>query len=231
MHNDFITQLMDWKPYYSSRTVRIVNSLLKRLEFETRLESPGCSGSMTNTEQRMNLFHLVSQVLAYDVPGDLVELGAHIGQTGVLFGKVMEAYAPERRLHVYDVFKNLAVEDDLRKNFTSVGLRIPEIHAGWIEDTVPDLLPREICFANIDVGSRICPDLQALVLYCLKHVYPRLPKGGICVLQDYCDPPILSSLNPWPAIKAASDEFFRDKPEDVSVLYADYYSHGFVRKQ
>ena len=231
MHSVFVTELMDWKTHYPSRTVRFVNALLERLGIETQLVSPGCTGSMTNTEQRMNLFHLVSQVLAHGVPGDLVELGTHVGQTGVLFGKVVEAYAPERRLHVYDVFKDLSSEDHLRDNFKSIGLRVPEIHVGWIEQSVPEQLPEEICFAHIDLGSPICPDLSALVLYCLEHVYPRLQTGGICVLNDYCDPSILDSLDPWPAIKAASDEFFCDKPEDVWVRYAGYYSHGFVRKQ
>jgi O-methyltransferase len=231
MHNIFITELMDWKPCYRSRKVRLVNLILKRLGYRARLVPLLGSGSMTNTEQRMNLFHLVSQVLVYDIPGDLVELGCHQGQTGVLFGKLIEAYAPERRLHEYDVFPNTSAVEIVRQNFASVGARHPEIHVGWIEDTVPDLLPDRICFAHIDVGCPTADAVKALVMHCLEHVYPRLSKGGICVLQDYCDPSIFSSWNPWPAVKAASDEFFRDKLEDVSVLYANTHSHGFVRKK
>jgi O-methyltransferase len=35
------------------------------------------SGVMTNIEQRVNMYHLVSQVLAYSVEGDFVELGCN----------------------------------------------------------------------------------------------------------------------------------------------------------
>jgi len=229
MHNIFITELMDWKPTCSRKLRSLARSLLKRSGRGIRLVSPYESGSMTNTEQRMNLFHLVSQVLVYEVPGDLVELGCYLGQTAVLFGKVIGEHDDERRLHVYDAFLGASVGERVRQNFTSVGVRIPEFHVGWIQDTVPAQLPDKICFAHIDVGSD--GDIKMLVLHCLEHVYPRLPKGGICVLQDYCDPSIMNSWNPWPAVKAASDEFFRDKPEEVSVLYAGWYSHGFVRKK
>ena len=38
---------------------------------------------------------------------------------------------------------------------------------------------------------------------------------------------------PWyksPGVKQATDEFFRDKPEKVHVLYANEYSNGYFRK-
>ena len=33
-----------------------------------------------------------------------------------------------------------------------------------------------------------------------------------------------------PGVKRATDEFFADKPEHVSVLYANEYSNGYFRK-
>ena len=33
-----------------------------------------------------------------------------------------------------------------------------------------------------------------------------------------------------PGVKRATDEFFADKPEQVSVLYANEYSNGYFRK-
>ena len=56
------------------------------------------------------------------------------------------------------------------------------------------------------------------------------------MLQSYCNPEIRGNLDPYhrPAVKAAADEFFRDKPEDMYVLYAgDFliHSHGYFRKQ
>jgi O-methyltransferase len=231
MHNVFITELMDWKPRDRSKAVRLVNRVLEAVGSRARLVTPRSTGMMTNTEQRMNLFHLVRQVLVYGVPGDLVDLGCYLGQTGVLFAKVMAEYDPERRLHTYDVFSDPETLRIARENFKSVGGRMPEIHKGWLKDLLPGELPDSICFAQIDVGSKTAGDVKALVLLCLEHVYPRLSKGAVCVLQDYCDPSVADTWNPWPGVKAAADQFFADKPESVSVLYAGYYTHGFIRKR
>jgi len=235
MHNTFISELMDWAPSLSTMA-RLCNRLLARLRITTRLVEPWGSGRMSNVEQRMNHFHLASQVLAYDVPGDFVDLGCYLGETSVLFAKVIEEYDPTRKLHLFDAFLVPNSIDMVRRNFAQVGATPPEIHPGWIEDTVPEQLPDKISFVHIDVGSRIAPDHKKLVLYCLEHVYPRLSSGGICVLQSYCDPEIRINWDPYhrPAVKAATDEFFADKPEDISVLHTgDFFifSHGYFRKK
>jgi len=232
MHNLFITELMDWKTHHHSRGVRWINLFLERIGFRARMVPVFGTGIMTNLEQRMNLFHLVRQVLVYGVPGDIVDLGCSLGQTGTLFEIVIAEYAPERRLHTYDIFSG--GEDQIRairKNFESVGARTPVFHKGWIQDTLPKELPEKICFAHIDVGSEVAGDVKSLVSHCLTSVYPRLSKGAVCVLQDYCDRLVTNSWDPWPGVKAAADEFLADKPESVSVLYAGFHSHGFFRKR
>lgn len=229
VHNIFITQLMDWKPS-NPAPVRLLNFILRALGTKMQLVSPYRSGSMTNTEQRMNLFHLVSQVLISGIPGDLIELGSERGQTAVLFSKVMSGHGSDRRLHLYTIFENDDALQSLHRNFANVGEPVPELHVGLVQETLPSQLPEKISFAHIDLGSKVAGDVKALILHCLKHVYPRLQKGGICVFQDYCDPSVLDSWNPWPGIKAACDEFFADKPEKVSIMYAGWYSHGYVRK-
>lgn len=74
-------------------------------------------------------------------------------------------------------------------------------------------------------------DLYDSILISLKHVYPRLTKGAICLIDDYNDP----SINPvgWnklPGVKKACDEYLSNKPEKVTLLYAGVYPHGFFRK-
>ncbi len=211
MHNIYITEMMDKKTALP-RKANFLNRALARLGATTRLINPWGNGRMC---QRMNLFHLLSQTLAYKVPGDVVELGPYLGQSAALLAKVMEEYEHARHLHVYDAFLIPGSIETLKENFRRVEATIPEIHKGWIQDTVPAELP---------------------VQYCLEHVYPRLSEGGICVLQSYCDPAIRGNLEPYhrPAVKAAADEFFRDKPEEMYVLYAgDFliHAHGYFRKQ
>jgi O-methyltransferase len=51
------------------------------------------------------MYHLVSQSIAYNVEGDLVEVGCYEGQSAVLITKVM--HNSTKKLHVYDSFEGL----------------------------------------------------------------------------------------------------------------------------
>ena len=62
---------------------------------------------MTNIEQRINMYHLVSQVLVYGVEGDLVEVGCNSGQSSVLITKTMQLHNSDKKLFVYDSFEGL----------------------------------------------------------------------------------------------------------------------------
>lgn len=232
MDNMYITEMMDRKTVLP-RYAALANRVLAKLGMKTRLVSPWGNGRMC---QRMNLYHLVNEVLAYDVPGDVVELGPYLGQSAALLGKVIDEYEPRRTLHVYDAFLVPNSIQILKRNFARLGATIPEIYSGWIQETIPDKLPDQISFAHIDVGSRISPELAPLVYHCLEHIYPRLSPGGVCVMQSYCDPAVRNQQAAYhrPGVKAAADEFFKDKPEEVVLLYAgDFliHSHGYFRKQ
>jgi len=244
LDNFFVTEYFDWKPQPLSRRVRIINAILAKLGFWSRLAPPPFTGLMTNVEKRMNMFHLASQVLAYGVRGDLVEVGCHNGQSCVLLRKVIDYYDSSRALHAYDSFQGLperraedrdsysgfakgglrASQERLLDNFRSLGLKPPEIHAGWFKDTLPTQLPDRICFAHLD------GDFYDSILTSLEHVYPRLSKGAVCLIDDYCDPAVNKGWSKLPGVKRACDEFLADKPERVSGLYAGDYSHGYFRR-
>lgn len=267
MQNFFITEYFDWQLRRESVLDRGVSGILRKLGFRARLRTaqrwdklvnamagrfrpnrilePGASlrsGVMTNVEQRMNMCHFVSQVLAYNVPGELVELGCNEGKTAVLIAEMMRQYDNSRKLHLYDSFEGLpragendgatfkegwmaTTEQRVYQNFERYGLPVPEVHKGWFDKTLPVSLPKEICFAHLD------GDFYESILVSLQYVYPRLSKGAICVVDDYSDP----SINPraWnqlPGVKKACDEFLADKPERMSFVYSGIYPHGFFRK-
>ena len=185
----------------------------------------------------MNMYHLVSQTLAYQVEGDLVEVGCNAGQSAVLIAKVMRDFASDKKLHVYDSFEglpptkvedgtvykegDLAVsEETVRKNFLLHDLKIPAIHKGWFEDTLPATLPAKVSFAHLD------GDLYDSIMVSLKYVYPRLTRGAICLVDDYCDPQINpDGWNYLPGVKKACDEFLSDKPERICYPYSGVFTH------
>jgi O-methyltransferase len=259
MDNFFIGKYFDWSVRRVSYIDRLVRRLLIRVGINIDFSSahltdrvvtcltgrnvfPITSGIMTNIEQRMNMYHLVSQVLVYGVEGDLVELGCNSGESSVLITKVMQAYCSKKTLAVYDSFEGLpslslsdgsayhkgelrATEDVLRSKFAQYQLPVPEIHKGWFLETLPRGLPDKICFAYLD------GDLFESILISLEYVYPRMTNGAICLIDDYCDPEVNpTGWNKLPGVKKACDEYLRDKPEKMEFIYSGAYSHGFFRK-
>lgn len=243
MDNFYITRWFDWAFPGTSSRVEVINRLLHKLGCWVSLQAPRHSGAMTNVEQRMNLWHFISQVLAYGVEGDLVELGCNQGQSSVLIQKVIDEHDAARQFHVYDSFEGLPTvraEDGatpfvagqlktmpelLLANFARYGLRPPILHKGWFDATLPSELPDKICFAYLD------GDLYDSILISLRYVYPRLSRGAVCVIDDYADPSVWAAAwNKLPGVKRACDEFFADKPEKVSFIYSADMSHGYFRK-
>jgi O-methyltransferase len=64
----------------------------------------------------------------------------------------------------------------------------------------------------------------------LEHVYPRLSRGAVVVVDDYCDPSVLERNNILPGAKKACDEFLAGKPEKMTVLIAGPEAHAYFRK-
>lgn len=257
MDNFFITRDFDWRIRRSSNVDRALNLLTRRIGFNANTAdivdrlihkytglkfAPTRSGISTNVEQRMNMYHLVSQVIAYGIEGDLVEVGCNEGQSSVLITKVLKSFNSPKKLHVYDSFEGLpsarsedgdaykkgdlaTSQDVLISNFATHGLELPTIHKGWFEDTLPQGLPDRICFAYLD------GDLYSSILVSLEHVYPRLSKGAVCLIDDYCDPAVNpDGWNHLPGVKKACDEFMADKPETICYVYSGSFTHAFFRK-
>ena len=199
-------------------------------------------GHMTNIEQGMNIYHLLIQTILLKIPGDVVELGCFEGTTSILMQKTLDQFNSQKRLHVYDSFDGLpekskkdgntnfvrgaikTQKERLIHNFKRHKVKLPEIHEGWFKDTLPKELPNRISFAHLD------GDFYSSILESLTHVYPRLAKGSVVVIDDYCDPKIHNVNNILPGVKEACDEFFKDKKEKVNILIAGCESHGYFRK-
>jgi O-methyltransferase len=259
MDNFYIEQYFDWRVRRTSFLDRVVtkilNSLGSRLEFRSadfidrtieriirrdyRFVSSGIS---TNIDQRINMYHLVRQVLAYGVEGDLVELGCNEGSSSILISKILADTGSAKKLFLFDSFEGLpsakaidgvafkqgdlaTTEDVVHYNFKKYALPLPEIHRGWFKDTLSNL-PGGICFAYLD------GDLYDSIFISLEYVYPRMTAGAICLVDDYCDPDVNPrGWNKLPGVKKACDDYLRDKPEKIEFIYSGSYSHGYFRKK
>lgn len=215
------------------------------------------NSAMISIDQAMNIFHLLVSVL--EIPGDVVELGCYEGQTGALIQKILDEYGSSKDLYLYDSFCGLpdkspedgptdwkkgrfAVgEDAVVENFENWQLKQPHIVKGFFQDTLPASLPDQIAFAHLD------GDFYSSIIESLEHVYPRLTHGAVVVIDDYCDPGKIASLedcynmnafssgivkikNDLPGVKAACDKFLEHKLEKVEMLIARSAKHGYFKK-
>ena len=160
---------------------------------------------------RLNLYHLLSQVLAYNVKGDIVEAGCFRGLTAVFLAEILLHLGSDKKLYLYDSFEGLpssTVEDQIEEiglfavntsvvldNFS--GLPKPIICKGWFQDTMPSQLPSQVAFAHLDC------DLYGSIKLALENIYPRLSTGGIIAIHDYEHPK-------FKGVKKAVDEFCLD---------------------
>ncbi|MEO6968566.1 MAG: hypothetical protein ABI132_09000 [Rhodanobacteraceae bacterium] len=236
MDNLFITRHFDWT-FRPGRRIRVFNSLLRRMGYTARLLSDTASGSMSSIEQRINIYHLLSHLLVFGVPGDIIELGSLEGQSAALLRMTADQYDAMRPLHVFDAFVDPPVER-LIENFLQLGLAPPAIHQGLLADTI-DELPERICFAYIDLGP--VPEiirgpgasragLRETIRLALEKIYPRISPSGIILLQDYHLQWQTEAQNPNPEVREVADAFFADKPEAIIALHGGSFAHAFVRK-
>lgn len=237
MDNSFLNQLFDWN-VREGRWIGRINANLLRFKSRwlvRRQLDPGVN--MTTLEQRISLWHLAEQPLAYGVPGDFVELGCFDGKTAAIFARALERESSQRMLHLFDSFqvgfhlKGRDIAQELRSNFQAAGCVQPQVHPGDFSVTVPAELPQEIAFVHIDCGfGGDVEEHRKTVLALLDHVYPRMPRGAIGTLMDYFDPDGWSGPRFNPGAGLAAREFFANRPEKMMGLWGGEFTHGFFRK-
>ncbi len=197
----------------------------------------GVRRSACTAQQRNNLYLLADQTVAFEVRGDLVEIGCHEGQTARVLASVIEHHRVDRHLHLYDDFHHSGTNDTnvrtrLEHAFQQTGLPRPKIHEGDLKVTLRTQLPEHIAFAHIDcgVGDFAATDGQS-VTHCLEAIYPRMSQGAIGVVMDYHDAErTVVGMDRRPGVKLACDLFFKHRPERIQILYGGTFSHAFFRK-
>jgi len=201
------------------------------------------NADMTDIDRLVNIYHTLSQVLVFGIPGAILELGCNEGKTSLFLRMIINYYSPGRELHVYDSFAGLPVKSEfdtysntgecranvqqLEENFREWNLQLPIVHKGWFRETLSYAVPDPVAFAYLD------SDYYKSILESLEYVYPHLSKNAIVVIDDYCD--LARNPRAWSGlagVKKACDLFFADKPEKISVLVGSKdMPMGYFRKQ
>ena len=163
------------------------------------------------------------RVIEQEIPGGVVELGCHVGETSKILEHVIAHMNPGKGLHVYDSFQGLpdpqlemgdgfkggtlkCSRQDVIDNFVRNELRIPIIVEGWFKDA--KIVPDQIAFAFFD------GDFYGSIKDSFELVWDRIPNGGIIAVHDYFSKALAG-------VKKATDEFIIDKNHHIVFAHKD----------
>jgi O-methyltransferase len=103
----------------------------------------------------------------------------------------------------------IATLDEVRKAFRAVAYPQERIHfvVGPVEKTLPENAPKEIALLRLDT------DWYESTKHELVHLYPRLTRGGVLILDDY---------GYWQGARRAVDEYFAERDESLLLNRIDH---------
>jgi O-methyltransferase len=190
--------------------------LLADRDFREEFERFIGSGNWKNYERRWNLNQMLR--LVAPVPGNLAECGVFEGASARQLCRFASQHG--RKVDLFDSFQGLSAPRQNDGTFwTAGGLSAPEekvranlgefdcfeTFPGWIPEAFPKVADRKYAFAHIDV------DLEQPTFDSIAFFYPRLPPGGVILLDDH-------GYDTCPGARKAALDFMADKPEPVIDL-------------
>jgi len=166
---------------------------------------PEYAHTMIGLKRLDNLQYCIETVLTEGIRGDLIETGAWRGGACILMRAVLAAYGiVDRRVFVADSFKGLPPPDENRypvdkgdehykyvylavsraeveNNFRKYGLLDDHVVflEGWFKDTLATAPIERLSILRLD------GDIYGSTMESLESLYPKLSKGGFCIVDDY----------------------------------------------
>lgn len=169
------------------------------------IDWPPTAHTMVGLKRLDNLQFCIEDVLARNVPGDLIETGVWRGGASIFMRAVLKAHRVEDRtvwvadsfqgLPKPDVekypqdkgdnlhsFKELAISlDTVKANFQRYDLLDDQVRflEGWFKDTLPQAPVEKLAVARLD------GDMYESTMDGLNNLYAKLSPGGYLIMDDY----------------------------------------------
>jgi predicted O-methyltransferase YrrM len=192
--------------------------------------------TMSGNSRLRGLYSAVQQVVAGNVPGDVVECGTARGGSAALLGLALKEAHAERTLWVFDTFAGIppptSADPDqdiaalytgdfrgelgeVEELFRRLGIRDrARLVKGLFQDTVPRCDVGPIAVLHLD------GDWYESVKVCLDHLYDRVSPGGVIQIDDY---------GHWEGARKAVDEFMVARRLTGPLRYLDYTGRQLIK--
>jgi len=172
---------------------------------EGKIFPPGYGHTMIGLKRLNNLQYCIEQILENGIEGDLIETGVWRGGACIFMRAVLATHGVEdRKVYVADSFEGLPKPDlenwpkdkhdknfkykflavsqaEVENNFKKYGLLDHQVIFlnGFFRDTLPKAPIEKLALLRLDA------DMYESTMEALEHLYPKLTKGGYCIIDDY----------------------------------------------
>jgi O-methyltransferase len=191
--------------------------------------------TMTSTERIYALINAVRHIASNRVPGGLVECGVWKGGSVMAMAlTLLQIGQRDRSLYLFDTFSGMTpptdrdvdyqgqearvILDDVRFEasreevedaVSSTGYDREKIHfvKGPVEETIPTHAPEAIALLRLDT------DWYESTQHELLHLFPRLARGGVIIVDDY---------GHWRGARQAVDEYLAQNQIPLLLQRIDY---------
>ena len=193
---------------------------------------PGFADTMIGLKRLDNLQYCTETVLRENVEGDFIETGVWRGGACIFMRAILAAYGiKDRKIYVADSFEGLPKpnpemypadagdmhhtceflaisQDEVEANFRKYGLLDDQVVflKGWFKDTLPSAPIEKLSVVRID------GDMYSSTIEALNNLYPKLSKGGFCIIDDYA----------LDGCRKAVDDFIADNGVDSEIKAVDW---------
>lgn len=192
--------------------------------------------TMTSRERIMAMIQATRYIVTEEIPGSIVECGVWRGGSimSALF-TLKHLNETSRQIHLFDTYEGMTAPgmkdgnashkifanyrrfsdgsnlcraelDDVRDNVSRCGYPEEALRyiKGKVEDTIPDSAPDQIALLRLDT------DWYESTRHELEHLFPRLSKGGILIIDDY---------GTWKGSYQAVNEYFNINKQRFFFLH------------
>lgn len=192
--------------------------------------------SMAGPARLRALHDAVADIIAREVPGDVVECGTAHGGSAALMGLALARARAPRTLWAFDTFEGIppatAADPDFAiarlytGDFRGEQVEVEALLArlgvlertrlvkGLFQDTVPVAPIGAIAVLHLD------GDWYESVKVCLDHLYDRVSPGGVIQIDDY---------GHWEGARKAVDEFLARRRLTSRLRWIDYTGRQWIK--
>jgi O-methyltransferase len=199
--------------------------------------------TMTSVEGLCDLVNAVRYIINDGIQGEIVECGVWRGGSMAAAAQtLLKMGCADRHLYLFDTFEGMpqpgardinwegeraldmykrrrnrdgssrwchASVEEVLKVMLACGYEQSKIHLvkGRVEETVPEAAPAEIALLRLDT------DWYESTRHELVHLYPRLARGGVLIIDDY---------GHWQGAREATDEYFAEQGTSIFLHRVDY---------